>query len=387
MPPIIQPTEEFVKAEPQILAKKTQSQKEQPLRVIFLGTPEFSVPILEALIKSDYKPSAVITAPDKPTGRGQEITPPPVKIAAQQNDISVFQPETKQQLIDQALILKPDLIVVAAYGKILPKEVLGIPKYGAVNVHPSLLPKYRGCSPIQFPILNGDHETGVTIMLMNEKMDEGPILAQEIITIEEKETAKSLEEKLSLLGAKLLIKTLGQWLILKEMPDTAQKLIRPQEQDHSQASYTKILTKQDGKIIWDKTAQELERQIRAFHPWPGSFAYFKRQTQPKPSPFEKPPKVEKPLILKFLKAVILPLQTEKELGEVFLTDDKPPHQMSTFENSRKTQGSLWCGGKKLAVQTGKDCLIIEELQLEGRKPINSQDFLNGHPEIIGTILQ
>ncbi|MBI4708878.1 MAG: methionyl-tRNA formyltransferase [Candidatus Portnoybacteria bacterium] len=352
MPSTIQPKTHLVNREPETLtAPQKQTQNMEDLKVVFMGTPEFAVPILEELIKSDFKPRAIITAPDKPVGRNLNLTPPPVKVLVQENNIPIFQPETKDELISQTSELKPDLIIVAAYGKILSREILNLPKYGSINVHPSILPKHRGPSPIQFAILNGDPKTGVTIMLMNEKMDEGPILSQEIVKITKDETAKTLEEKLSLKGAKLLIKTLKQWIALEEMPETAKKLIYPQEQDNSQATYTKIITKQDGKILWDKNAKELEQQIRAFYPWPGSFTFLKQNGH----------KVQN---IKILKADILELNTEKDLGAFFLTENK-----------------------KLAVQTGKDCLIIEELQPENGKPMSASNFLNGHPEIIGTTLE
>ncbi|MFH0852154.1 MAG: methionyl-tRNA formyltransferase [bacterium] len=368
MPPIIQPTKEFVKIEinPGVLSKKGAKPQMKlasqlleiykELSIVFMGTPDFSVPILEALCQSDFKPKSIITAPDRPAGRGQEITPPPVKIIAQKYGVPVFQPQTKEELTIQTLNLKPDLIIVAAYGKILPKEILDLPKYGSINVHPSLLPKYRGASPIQFAILGGEAKTGVTIMLMNERMDEGAVLAQETVKIESDDTAETLEEKLSRLSAKLLIKTMNQWLVLKEMPKSAQRLIYPQEQDGSKATYTKILTKQDGKIIWNKTAKEIDCQIRAFTPWPGSFTVFRNSA--------KTQNEEKILTLKILKAAASKAQTDKELGQVFLTDNK-----------------------NLAVQTGHDSLIIQELQLEGGKPMPASEFLNGHPEIVGIILQ
>lgn len=328
----------------------------QDLNAAFFGTPEFAVPILEALIKSDFKPKAVITAPDSPAGRGQKIAPPPTKTIAQKYEIPIFQPNTKEELIAQISQIKPDLIIVAAYGKILPKEILDIPKYGSINVHPSLLPKYRGPSPIQFAILNGDQETGTTIMLMNEKMDEGPILAQKSVKVSKDETGASLSNKLSELSAPLLVKTLDYWIALKEIPKAVSRLIQAYEQDSSRASYTKILTKQDGKIIWSKNAQEIERQIRALYPWPGSFTIFKTADA-------------KPRQLKIISALPEPTplssqQPEKELGRVFLTPDG-----------------------RLAVQTGSGSLILNELQLEGGKPMSGQDFLNGHPEIVGTILQ
>ena len=342
------------------------------LKIAFFGTPDFAVPILKALCQGDFKPKAVIAAPDRPAGRGQEMALSPIKIIAQKNEISVFQPETRRDLIEQTQKIKPDLIITAAYGKILPKEVLDIPKYGSLNVHPSILPKYRGPSPIQFAILNGDDETGTTIILMNQNLDEGPILAQGILKINKDDTTQTLGQKLSEASATLLIKTLPRWTTLKEMPKSAQNLIVPQPQNHAKATYTKILTKQDGKIIWSKSACEIERQIRAFFPWPGSYAVFKDKTG-------------KSVSLKILSADIQPppsvlplskgkgwVRDEKDLGQVFLTEDplRPQNEMN----------------KKLAVQTGSGCLIINELQLEGSKSMRAADFLNGHPEIVGMIL-
>ncbi len=354
MPHIINQQIKFVNSPgplAKISAKKApKTNKPEDLRIVFMGTPQFAIPILDDLIKSEFKPMAVVTAPDKPTGRNQEIIPPPVKVLVQNYQIPAWQPETKEELVAQTTSLKPDLIIISAYGKILPKEVLMLPKYGSINVHPSLLPKYRGPSPIQFAILNGDKETGASIMLMNEKIDEGPILAQQSVAIEKKENYQSLEQKLSALGAKLLLKTLKRWVIIKELDKLTKKLIYPQEQDHLRATYTKVLTRQDGKIIWNKTAEELERQIRAFYPWPGSFTFVRKD--------------KKLLSLKIIRANALKCETEREPGEVFLTDDK-----------------------KLAAQTGKNCLLIEELQLEGSQPLPASEFLKGRPEIIGTILQ
>jgi methionyl-tRNA formyltransferase len=368
MSPIIQPTKEFVNTllDPKVISKKDAKLQEKvasalldiykDLTIVFMGTPEFAVPILETLCQSDFKPKAVITAPDKEAGRGQEITSSPVKTAAQNFKIPVLQPPTKEDLVKQTLELKPDLVVAAAYGKILPKEILDFPKYGSINVHPSLLPRYRGPSPVQFAILNGDLKTGVSIMLMNEKMDEGPILAQETIKIEKNDTTQSLEEKLSKISSELLIKTLNYWIVLNEMPKSAKNLVLPQQQDNSAASYTKIITKQDGKIIWDKSAEELERQIRAFIPWPGSFTVFAAPTISGEN--------KKPLTIKISKASVSNIQTENDLGMVFLTSSR-----------------------ELAVQTGKDSLIIMELQAEGGKSMPASEFLNGHAEIVGTILQ
>ena len=225
------------------------------MKIIYLGTPEFSAVILEALINSDHEIAAVITNPDAPIGPKQILTPSPVKIIAEKNKIPIIKLEEIQK--------DADLAIVAAYGKIIPKNILNIPRYGTINVHPSLLPKYRGASPIQNTILNGDKKTGVTIMKLDEEMDHGPILAQAELPIAGNDTYESLSQKLTILGEKLLIKTI---------PDYVSGKIKPVEQKHAEATYTKIIKKEDGKIDWSKSATEIERIIRAFYPWPAAWA-------------------------------------------------------------------------------------------------------------------
>ena len=227
-----------------------------------MGTPEFGAIILEKLCLTNLKPVLVITAPDKPVGRKQILTPSAVKIVAQRHNIKVG------HRMSNFLKIRPNLIIVAAYGQILPKKILKIPKYGCLNVHPSLLPKYRGASPIQYAILNGDKKTGVTIMLMDEKMDHGPILNQQKRKINSKITYEELLKELANLGAKLLIGTIPKWI---------QGKIKPKPQDHSKATYTKILKKEDGKIDWTKKPEEIERQIRAFNPWPGTYTIYNKK--------------------------------------------------------------------------------------------------------------
>jgi methionyl-tRNA formyltransferase len=328
------------------------------MKIIFIGTPEFGAIILEGLIKANFEPVLVITTPDKPVGRKQIITPPPVKLLAEKYEIPILQPEKLQVISYKLQEIKPDLIIVAAYGQIIPRDILDIPKYGCLNIHPSLLPKHRGASPIQYAILNGDKKTGVTIMLMDEKMDHGPILAKrewEIpnpksqITnksqiLNSKITYEELHNKLADLGAKLLIETIPKWI---------NKEIKPTSQDDSRATYTKIIKKEDGKIDWKKPAEEIERKIRAFDPWPGAFTRFKIKDL-------------RFTTFKILKADVLE-QTKNgpfgEPGKTFLAPDD-----------------------KIAVQTGKDFLIIEKLQQEGKKPMTSEEFLRGHLDFIGKIL-
>jgi len=232
-------------------------------RIIFLGTSIFALPILNALIKSNYKPLVIITEPDRPKGRGQKLTPPPVKILSQKYNIPLWQPLKIGRLKKEIKNLNPDIGVVTAYGQIIPKEILSIPRYGFLNIHPSLLPKYRGASPIQTTILNGDKETGVTIIKMDEQIDHGPIIKNIKFQITNpKITYPELSNKLANIGANLLLNTLPQYLSGK---------IKPIKQDHSQASYTQLLKKSDGLIDWKKKPEEIERQIRAFTPWPGCY--------------------------------------------------------------------------------------------------------------------
>ena len=318
--------------------------KNSKIRILFFGTPKFGDAVLNGLIENNYKPVSVIANPDKAVGRSKELTSPPTKILAQKYNIPVFQPV---KLKDSSVIQKikdisPDLIVVAAYGKIIPKEILDIPKYGSLNVHASILPRWRGASPIQFAILNGDKNTGVTIMLMDEEMDHGPILTQKEIKISAKETVASLHDKLADLGTKLLLKTIPDWISGK---------IKPAKQEENETTYTKILTKEDGKIIWAKNAEDIERQIRAFSNWPTSFCFWKKNKEL--------------LRIKILEANFNN-QNKNELayGKVFLTENK-----------------------ELAVNCGEGYLVIKILQLEGKKAMSQEEFLKGNPDVIGTVLE
>lgn len=322
-------------------------------KIIFMGTPEFSVPILEKLVNSEYKPIAVFCAPDKPVGRQQILTPPPVKIAAQKYNIPIFQPKDKNELSHVLLAISPTLIITAAYGLILPKEVLNAPQYGCLNIHPSLLPKYRGPSPIQSAILNGDTETGVTIFKMDEEIDHGPILiTNHLSLITQKYTTPELSQELAELSAESLLETLPNWIDGK---------IKPKPQNDTQATYTKIIKKEDGKIDWQKSAKEIEQQIRAFFPWPGAYANLKNKNACPPSPAPSDAGGRKNL--KIIKADALEIKSDKRIGEIFLTEKN-----------------------ELAIQSGNGCLIVEKLQMEGGKILNVSDFLRGHKDIVGKIL-
>ena len=255
------------------------------MKILFMGTPEFAVPSLEALVKNGYDISAVFTKPDKPQGRKQIIVPTPVKAYAEENSIKVYQPE-KLKTDETFNIIKeinPDLIVVVAYGKILPKNIIDFPKYGCINVHGSLLPKYRGAAPIQWSIINGDKTTGITTMFMNEGLDTGDILLQTKIFINDEDTSDDLKKKMSVIGAETLIKTIEQ---------LQAGTLTPIKQDDSQATLSPPLDKITGDIDWNKTAQEVHNLVRGSNSWPIAHTilrgkrfkvYKSRVSKPRPS--------------------------------------------------------------------------------------------------------
>jgi methionyl-tRNA formyltransferase len=312
-------------------------------KIIFMGTPEFGAIVLRGLIKSGQKPFLVFTEPDKPVGRKQAITPPPVKVLAEKYKIPVVQPDNIKNWKLEIKNLKPDLGIVASFGQIIPNDILRIPKYGFLNVHPSLLPKYRGPSPIQSAILNGDQKTGVTIMRVSEEIDAGPIFSQKEIEIDPKETYESLHDKLAEAGTKLLLE------VLSKLPK-GQASSRPQ--DDSEASYTKIIRKEDGRINWDKAAETIEREVRAFSFWPRSYTFWERKG-----------KLTRINILK-TRVLKSPNSVRYPVGKVLVVPQN-----------------------EIGVQCGKDFLVIEKLQMEGKKEMKAEDFLNGFPGFIGAILK
>jgi len=312
--------------------------QERP-RVVFLGTPEFAVPSLEALaISRQYEIVSVVTQPDRPAGRGRRVRPSPVKVAAERLGLPVWTPRTLRspEAVARLRDLAPDVGVVVAYGEILRPEVLAIPPRGFLNVHASLLPKYRGAAPVQAAILAGDRETGVTVMVMDEGMDTGPILAQRAVPIADDETGASLAEKLARVGAELLSETLPRWLAGE---------IEPRPQDDAGASVARRLRKADGLLEWTKPAEVLARQVRAYTPWPGTFTTW----------------AGKRLHVRRAHAVTRPLGGARP-GEV----------------------RLWPEG--LAVATGDGWLVLDEVQLEGRKAVAGMAFYHGHPQIVGARL-
>lgn len=236
---------------------------ESRLRIVFMGTPAFAVKPLSALLARGHELVGVYTRPDRRAGRGRRPAPPPVKTFAQKRGIPVFQPETlSPDAAAQLAALAPDAVIVAAYGVFLPKAALDLPRLGCLNIHPSLLPKHRGASPVATSILEGDQTTGVSVMLLDEGMDTGPILAQRRTDILPSERADALTERLFDMGSALLIEALDNW---------SAGLISPIPQDDSLATFTRRLTREDGRIDWTQPAAALERKNRALHPWPGTF--------------------------------------------------------------------------------------------------------------------
>ncbi|MBM4446396.1 MAG: methionyl-tRNA formyltransferase [Chloroflexi bacterium] len=309
--------------------------------IIFMGTPEFAVPSLEALIRSTYQVVAVYTRPDSKAGRGQAVMSSPVKQLALSNGLQVIQPDNLKtsSAIDQLNSFAPDLIVVAAFGHILPPEVLALPKFGCLNVHPSLLPRHRGASPIATAILQGDEITGVTIMLLDVGLDSGPILSQREVSISADDTTRLLAVKLAQVGAQLLMETLPLWIDGR---------IKPQPQDESRASYSKVISKGDGEIGWRLSTLELWRRIRAFDPWPGCYAWWHGKR------------------LKICKAVPLYGEKSGEPGKVIALSPSAP--------------------AIVGVETGDGALGLLRVQLEGKREVSAEEFVRGQRDFIGSRL-
>ncbi|MGE5620182.1 MAG: methionyl-tRNA formyltransferase [Sphingomonadaceae bacterium] len=310
----------------------------QATRIVFMGTARFAVPSLEALVREGYGVVAVFTQPPRPAGRGRRLTAPPVLMAAERLGLSVQTPERVRapEVVKSMAELKPDLIVVAAYAQILPKALLDVPRKGCVNVHASLLPRWRGASPIQAAILAGDEITGVTIILMEPGLDTGPILSQRETRIEEQDTAATLEERLSHLGAELLVSTLPPYL---------DGTLRPVPQDESRATYAPIIKKEAGLIEWSRPAREIWRANRAYTPWPGTYTYWKG---------------------KMLKVVSCWPEEGATAGE-------PPGTVVPLDGSRGA-----------GVVTGGGTLRLLEVALEGSRPMGIREFLLGHRDFIGS---
>lgn len=307
--------------------------------IIFMGTPEFSVPTLEALISSDdFLVRAVVTQEDKPVGRTQTLQAPAVKICAEKYNIQVLQPKKIKEISEELEKLAPDLIVVLAYGQIIPQNILDIPKFGCLNIHASLLPKYRGASCLQAAILNGDQETGLTIMKMEAGLDTGPILKQFSLPLTGQENIEELHDQAAAMSGKIIVQVLKDYLAVKLIAKV---------QDDNLSSYVKTIKKEDGRLDFKKSAIELERQIRAFHPWPGSFA---------------------------------------------LTEDNKMLKIGTvaheiFSTNEHRTGELFLENQNLMLATANGALQIESLQLAGGKLMKAKEFIAGHQNFIGKMLK
>lgn len=237
------------------------------LKIVFMGTPDFAVPALNALVRADYDILLVVTQPDRPKGRGKKLSPPPVREKAEEYGIKVYQPENMkgEEQYEILKALNPDAFVVVAYGHILPVRILEIPRLGPINIHASLLPKYRGAAPIQWSIINGDKKTGITTMFMEKGMDTGAILLQDETEIKAEDTSESLHDRLSEMGARLVVKTLE---------GLENGVIKPVAQDHEKSTLAPMLKKELGRIKWNESASVIDCLIRGVTPWPGAFTEF-----------------------------------------------------------------------------------------------------------------
>ena len=311
------------------------------MKVVYMGTPDFAVGPLQAMLSGGVEVLAVVTQPDRPKGRSKELMPSPVKVCAMQHQIPVLQPERikRPEAVAELKQYDADLFVVAAFGQILSKEILEMPRLGCINIHASLLPKYRGAAPIQWSIIDGEKETGVTIMQMNEGLDTGDILTQKIVPITAEDTGESLFDKLCEAGGQLLLETL---------PKLENGSITPVKQDESKSSYAKMLTKELGHIDFSGSAVEIERLIRGLNSWPSAYTKYEGKT------------------LKIWKSRVAQ-NSEKE------------QQQKPGTIVRVTDDSIY-------VQTGNGVLELLEVQLEGKKRMQVKDFLLGHRPQAGTVL-
>jgi len=309
------------------------------MAIIFMGTPEFSVPTLRILLENGYDVQAVVTQPDRPKGRGRKVIPSPVKALADRYKIPVLQPEkVRAPEVQQTLKnIAPDVIVVVAYGQILPESILQIPRLGCINIHASLLPKYRGAAPIQWAIIQGEKETGITTMLMDKGMDTGDILLQKSVPIEEEDTAGTLHDKLALVGAELLFQTLQH---------LERGTITPKPQNHDIATYIPLLKKEDGRIDWQRPASRIYDKVRGLLPWPVAYTYFKGKT------------------VKLLKVKVEqePVNTNLLVSGTVVALDN-------------ITGPV--------IATGKGYIRILEIQPENKKPMRCSDFCRGYHLTVG----
>ncbi|MFH0942223.1 MAG: methionyl-tRNA formyltransferase [Chloroflexota bacterium] len=308
------------------------------MRIVFMGTPEFAVPSLEQLVTNRHQVWGVYTQPDRLSGRGQHPLAPPLKRVAQGLGLPVYQPASLKEKVTVAEIaaLGPDVIVVAAYGQILPQTVLDIPRLGAINLHPSLLPRYRGAAPVAAAILAGERFTGVSVMLMETGLDCGPVLSQAQVAIADSDTTATMTDKLSRVGAGMLGEVLGSW--------SRGELI-PRPQDESRASYSRAITKDDGEISWQMPARDIWRRVRAYQPWPGSFTRWQGKR------------------LNIIAAAPAGERASGEAGRV-----------------------VALAGDAFGVQTGEGVLAVLQVQLEGKRVMSGAEFLRGQRHLAGARL-
>jgi methionyl-tRNA formyltransferase len=308
------------------------------MRIVFCGTPQFAVPTLKHLLsQSDFEIVGVITQPDRPRGRGQEVSFSPVKEAALAANLAVHQPDKIRAPETEALLLKlaPDCIVIIAYGQIIPAKLLPIPKLGWINLHASLLPKFRGAAPINWAIVNGETRTGVTTMRIDAGMDTGDMLLQRVIEIGSKETAPELAARMAEAGAPLMTETLR---------GLAAGTIAPKAQNHAEASYAPMLKKEDGRIDWKRPAVEIYNRMRGFAPWPGAYTTFRGQS---------------------CHVWAEPVSKEEDVGLPSRAGGGVPATLFTEKNEL----FIWCGDTTV--------LRLGLVKVEGRKPVKAADFANG----------
>jgi methionyl-tRNA formyltransferase len=309
------------------------------VRAVFMGTPQFAATILESLLRGSCEVLAVYTQPDKPAGRGRPVVFPPVKKLALERQIPVIQPESfkSSEVKEKLASFRPELVIVAAFGSILPPEVLSLPEFACLNVHPSLLPRHRGPSPVANTILCGDELTGVTVMLMDTGLDTGPILAQRKVGISFMDTTGSLSSKLANVGGALLLEALPKWLGGE---------LTPHAQDESQATYSKLITGEDAEIDWHLSALELWRRVRAYNPWPSCYTWCQGKR------------------LNIHKAIPLGDVREGEIGEVIALAEQPG----------------------VGVVTKHGILGLCQVQLAGKREMPANDFVRGKRDFIGCVL-
>lgn len=322
----------------------TDSKNQQNLKIVFMGTPDFAATILEEILKV-YPVLGVVTQPDKPKGRSKEVTFSPVKELAVKHELPVYQPvkAKEPEFLEQLKVLSPDVIVVAAFGQILPKALLEIPKYGCINVHASLLPKYRGAAPIQYSVIDGEKETGITIMYMDVGIDTGDIILQDTVPISPEETGGSLFDKMAVQGAASIIKALRQ-MEAGEVTRTPQ--------DNEKATYVKMISKEMGKLDFTKSAQQLERLIRGLNPWPSAYTFLDGKS------------------LKLWQASAEPVTD----GQAHMFQEYEPGMIAQVRDNA------------LVIMTGDGLLVVKELQLEGKKRMPADSFLRGFSVTLGTKL-